>query len=181
MSEVFELRQYTLHPGARETLIELFEREFIRAQEATGMSVPGHFRDLGDPNRFVWIRGFADMPSRKEALTRFYDSESWRLHRDAANATMIDWNDVLLLRFIDESRGFPAPDGERPLHVTVFPFDASLLPLAVLQSEHSENNYPRLPVREENVLVTMTREPVHASVEPLQRLVLEPAARSRLR
>ncbi|TIT92200.1 MAG: NIPSNAP family protein, partial [Mesorhizobium sp.] len=34
-SPVVELRQYTLKPGRRETLIALFDREFIETQEAT--------------------------------------------------------------------------------------------------------------------------------------------------
>jgi hypothetical protein len=50
---IIELRQYTLHPGAREVLIELFDGEFVESQEALGMHVVGQFRDLDDPNRFV--------------------------------------------------------------------------------------------------------------------------------
>ncbi|MFE2145580.1 hypothetical protein ACFXA3_28255 [Streptomyces sp. NPDC059456] len=46
-------RQYTLRPGARESLIELFEREFVTGQQAVGITVGGRFRDLDDPNRFV--------------------------------------------------------------------------------------------------------------------------------
>ena len=42
---VFELRQYTLKPGQRDVLIELFDREFIETQEAAGMHVCGQFRD----------------------------------------------------------------------------------------------------------------------------------------
>ncbi|MCQ8186788.1 NIPSNAP family protein [Streptomyces sp. RCU064] len=42
---VIELRQYTLRPGRREELIELFDREFIETQEETGMVVLGQFRD----------------------------------------------------------------------------------------------------------------------------------------
>ena len=34
---VVELRQYTLHPGQRDVLIELFERAFIGPLEAAGM------------------------------------------------------------------------------------------------------------------------------------------------
>ena len=41
---VFELRQYTLKPGQRDVLIELFDREFIETQEAAGMHVCGQFR-----------------------------------------------------------------------------------------------------------------------------------------
>jgi hypothetical protein len=113
-STVVELRQYTLHPGARETLIELFDREFVETQEACGARVIGQFRDLDRPDRFVWLRGFADMPSRKQALTDFYGGPVWKAHRDAANATMIDSDDVLLLRPAWPGAGFALDLGTRP-------------------------------------------------------------------
>lgn len=103
---VVELRQYTLHPGARETLIELFEREFIESQEALGMCVLGTFRDLEKPDRFVWLRGFQDMESRAAQLQQFYGGPVWKKHRDAANATMIDSDNVLLLRPVPGTSGF---------------------------------------------------------------------------
>jgi quinol monooxygenase YgiN len=96
--EVFELRQYTLHPGRREALIELFDRAFVETQEAAGMQVIGQFRDLDGPDRFVWLRGFADMAARRRALESFYGGPVWAEHRAAANATMIDSDNVLLLR-----------------------------------------------------------------------------------
>ena len=96
--QIVELRQYTLHPQRREALIDLFDREFVETQEAEGMSVMGQFRDLDDPDRFVWLRGFADMASRARGLQGFYGGPVWAAHRDAANATMIDSDDVLLLR-----------------------------------------------------------------------------------
>ncbi|WP_232226667.1 NIPSNAP family protein [Rubrobacter radiotolerans] len=111
---VVELRQYGLHPGRREELISLFDREFVETQEAVGMSVIGQFRDLDDPDRFVWLRGFSDMASRSEALTAFYGGPVWAEHKDAANATMIDSDDVLLLRPAREGSGFPTADGDRP-------------------------------------------------------------------
>ena len=103
---VVELRQYTLVPGGRETLIGLFEREFIETQEATGMSVIGQFRDLNNPDRFVWLRGFDDMDARAAQLQEFYGGPVWKAHRDAANATMIDSDDVLLLRPTSPAAGF---------------------------------------------------------------------------
>jgi hypothetical protein len=113
-SSVVELRQYTLHSGARDPLIELFDREFVESQEALGMEVIGQFRDLDDPNRFVWIRGFADMTSRAPALAAFYGGPVWREHREAANATMIDSDDVLLLRPAGPSSGFALEGFHRP-------------------------------------------------------------------
>lgn len=95
---VIELRQYTLHPGRRDTLIELFEREFIESQEQTGLRVLGQFRDLDNPDRFVWLRSFSSMPARKTALETFYGGPVWQQHRETANATMIDSDNVLLLK-----------------------------------------------------------------------------------
>jgi len=116
---VVELRQYTLVPGGREMLIELFEREFIETQEATGMTVIGQFRDLSNPDRFVWLRGFNDMEVRATQLESFYGGPAWKAHRDAANATMIDSDNVLLLRPTSPKAGFQlenisrAPVGSR--------------------------------------------------------------------
>ena len=110
---VLELRQYTLRPGTRDTLIELFDREFVETQEAVGMRVVGQFRDLDAADRFVWLRGFADMAARKAALTAFYGGPVWAAHRDAARATMVDTDDVLLLRPVGPGTGFP-PAPPRP-------------------------------------------------------------------
>jgi hypothetical protein len=111
---VVELRQYTLRPRARETLIGLFEREFVEAQEACGASVIGTFRDLDQPDRFVWLRGFADMHARRRVLADFYGGPVWKAHRDAANATMIDSDDVLLWRPAWPGAGFDLDPGRRP-------------------------------------------------------------------
>lgn len=179
MSEVFELRQYTMHPGKRDTLIEMFEREFITAQEAVGMRVHGHFRDADDPDRFVWFRSFPDLAQRKESLTKFYSGPIWLANRDAANATMIDSDDVLLLRLAD---GFPElrlPPGR--FAVTVLSLDAkiedevrAMQPLTLLKTEPAENNYPRLPIRTDNVLVAITNEAMpHDQRAVIQRLTLK--------
>ena len=95
---IVELRRYTLHPGRRDELIDLFDREFVEPQEALGMAVLGQFRDLDRPDMFVWLRGFADMATRREGLRDFYSGPDWKRHSSAANATMIDSDDVLLLR-----------------------------------------------------------------------------------
>jgi len=110
---VVELRQYTLHPGQRDVLIELFERELVETQEATGMTIIGTFRDLGNPDRFVWLRGFRDMPSRAAALQSFYGGPVWKGHSAAANATMIDSDNVLLLRPAGPAAGFHLAGRER--------------------------------------------------------------------
>ncbi len=173
---MLELRQYTLRPGRRDDLIELFEGELVRPQEAVGMRVLGTFRDLDDADRFVWLRGFADMTSRRSGLEAFYGGPVWSRHRTAANATMLDSDDVLLLRPTDPPH--PLPDGAAPsagtpaarpgcVAVTVYlvrPGDERVVgwltelvgpllerllgvPVSTLRTEPSENNFPALPVR----------------------------------
>lgn len=105
-SPIIELRQYTLHPGRRDDLIELFDREFVETQEAMGIQVIGQFRNLDDPDQFVWLRGFNDMSARAQSLSAFYGGPVWKAHREAANATMIDSDNVLLLRLAHPTSGF---------------------------------------------------------------------------
>src|SRR5438105_4735534 len=110
---IVELRQYTLHPGKRHVLIELFDREFIEPQEALGIKIIGQFRDVEKRNRFVWLRGFSDMASRAQALQDFYGGPVWKAHREAANATMVDSDNVLLLRPALTGSGFSLENKER--------------------------------------------------------------------
>ena len=113
-SPIVELRQYTLRPGQRDVLIEIFDREFVESQEETGMAILGQFRDLDRPDRFVWLRGFEDMPRRAQALADFYGGPVWKEHSARANATMLDSDDVLLLRPVNARCGFPEPVAGRP-------------------------------------------------------------------
>ncbi|MEV3939191.1 NIPSNAP family protein [Glycomyces sp. NPDC049804] len=209
-ANVFELRQYTLHPGRRDDLIELFDREFIESQEATGMWIVGQFRDLDRPDRFVWVRGFRDTATRADALTGFYGGPVWKEHRDAANATMIDSDNVLLLRPVASWARFPRAQRARPglldrptptrLTAAVHNVDADAAGttaeriraalgdrlVACLVTEPAENTFPALPVRTgEHVLAWFATgeidAPEHIAPEPVQTLRLESTARSQLR
>ncbi|MGW0809411.1 hypothetical protein [Nonomuraea sp. NPDC002799] len=59
------------------------------------------------------MRGFTGMPARRAALERFYGGPVWQAHRDAANATLLDSDDVLLPRSVGAGGG--ASDGEARL------------------------------------------------------------------
>jgi NIPSNAP len=179
---IVELRQYLLHPGRREELIDLFDREFVETQEATGMQVVGQFRDLDRPDRFVWLRAFDTMAARRASLTAFYGGPAWARHRDAANSTMIDTDDVLLLRPASRQLGLLLPDAstrdhtpKRGMVVAAIvhrrpgseceanaSFRTTIVPaftaggartLGLYETEPSENDYLELPVRDANVLV----------------------------
>lgn len=197
---IVELRQYTLVPGRRDELIELFEREFVTGQEAVGITLLGLFRDLGDPDRFVWLRGFPDLAARATALAAFYGGPVWRRHRDAANATMIDSDDVLLLRPVGDASP-PAGGPPGPWELTVClgkaPFDdafvarARALPGLAFRTDYAANNFPALPIRAgEHAFVRLTRADPGAGdwwrddsalLGVPQKLILSPTSRSALR
>lgn len=173
---VLELRRYTLHPGRRDELIELFEREFVEPQEAAGAHLFGLFRSRAAPDEFLWLRGFRSMAERKAALEGFYFGPVWQEHRSAANATMIDSDDVLLLRPV--AGGFSAPPPGAELYVTVSPPTPPPGPVfAAFETEPAENTFPQLPVRTDGPFaVWFSRVPVSDASERL-----EPTSRSLLR
>jgi len=196
---VLELRQYRLHPGKREALIDLFEGALIEPQEACGMRIVGQFRDLDRPDHFVWMRGFPDIASRAKALSAFYGGPVWKAHREAANATMIDSDDVLLLRPRTFPAGFAARRPEqrttlvvaticpRPSEGEVAPMVGGR-PLMTLETEPAENDFPALPVRTgEDVVVWLSSFDSAEEFRPrrvpsgVQQLRLAPTARSLLR
>lgn len=183
-SGVADLRQYTLVPGQRDTLIDLFDRYFVDGQEAVGIHVIGQFRDLDDQDRFVWLRGFDSMPDRAAALQCFYNGPVWRAHRDRANAMMIGSDDALLLAPLEHGAPGPACDVDRVdaptasvaaitvahLAGPVADADGDLARsachrlaaagaevVAAYTTHLAENNSSVLPLRDEHVLVWITR------------------------
>ena len=188
-AQVVELRQYRIVPGQRDAFVALFERLFVESQEALGMRLVGQYRDLDDPDRFVWIRGFADMAGRERGLNAFYFGPVWQAHRDEANPLLDDNDNVLLLRPAAADLAFaPGPARAAPgaaappggillatIHYLWKPpgegftafFEGEMRPaieaaglplLGGYVPEEAENNFPRLPVRNEpRLFVWFTR------------------------
>jgi NIPSNAP len=178
--QVFELRQYTLRGGQRDSLITLFEEHFIEPQNALGAHVIGTFRDLDDPDRFVWIRGFRDMATRQAALSSFYGGPVWKAHRTAANATMIDSDNVMLLKQVSAAAAAPKTARASIYGARIFAlgdvdetaFEAAfasaiaprlvqlgMTPIATFVSDTTPNNFPALPVRSDRVFIVFGRWP----------------------
>ncbi|NEA35065.1 NIPSNAP family containing protein [Streptomyces sp. SID13031] len=109
-----DLRQYTVFPRQRDALVDVFDEAFIEGQEEHGMHIVGQFRDLDDPDRFVWLRGFRDLPAREAALNGFYYGPVWKARGAEANVTMKDSDNALLLKPIALRTGYPVRDAGRP-------------------------------------------------------------------
>ncbi|WP_459962975.1 NIPSNAP family protein [Nocardia sp. IFM 10818] len=176
---VVELRQYTLRPGTRDVMIELFDRELVETQEEVGIRVVAQFRDESNPDRFVWMRAFPDISARTASLTAFYvDGAVWREHAPAARATMVDTDNALLLRPARPDSAFEL-SGQRPpagavelpksraLATIYYPgcapedfaefFDRrvrpalGVTPIGCYRTDPTPNDFTRLPVRAETV------------------------------
>ncbi len=169
---VLELRQYTMAPGRRQDFVDIFDREFVETQEALGIEVLGQFTDLDRPDRYVWIRRFPDMERRAAALDAFYSGPVWAEHSAAANSTMTEWHDVLLLKPAGEVDDLAVSAADRLPHGQLAAEDDLLAvlvwdvprerlagfaaaaagqlpsPRAVYATEPSANSYPRLPIRD---------------------------------
>jgi hypothetical protein len=121
------------------------------------------------------------MTARYESLTAFYDGPVWARHRDIANATMIDSDNVMLLRAVSNDDALPAhrpnqrdkrkPAGfivvvvehvERINEETIGHFTSDAIPvlhqsgcrtLGVYATEPARNTFARLPVRTDRAIV----------------------------
>jgi hypothetical protein len=192
---IFEFRNYALRPGQRDILIDLFEAQFIDSQNELGAHVRGIFRDIDQPDHFVWIRSFGDMKTRLAALEGFYTGPVWKAHRDAARATMVDTDDVYLLHPLSPSLPKETIFGGALIIADVLPdmaeeklssaIRARRDVIAAYRTELSENNYPRLPVHSEKVIVVLRVAPAYGLPEPLTGLApplrthrLRPTSRS---
>jgi len=205
---IVDLRDYTLVPGARVKLVERFEGLFLDEQERLGARILGAFCDADDPDRFVWLRGCADLPARRRILTAFYaEGEMWKQHRDEVNSWFIDTDNVLLLR---ASAEWAAPaSGESRVgmysHLCDRPLSGDEIAglgrdvadaiaaaggrsLVTFATDPAENNYPAHPIRTgEHGLVWFAsfaagapaRLDLPATIVAQRRLV--PTARSRMR
>lgn len=168
--QVVELRRYTLHPGQRDTLIQLFESELVEPQERCGMDVLGTFTDVERADQFVWLRGFADASRRAQSLQEFYTGPVWKQHSSAANATMIDSDNVLLL---EPHRPSDARSGLARVYTFVTNVTDSTtdslraladeigshldrvldVPVDLYVTSAISNDFPVLPVRDDQVVV----------------------------
>jgi hypothetical protein len=108
--------------------VDFFENTMIPLLRSAGATLLGHF--VTEPaentypalpvregeNVFVWLRGFADMQTRRTALHDFYHvSPLWQAHRTAANDTISDVSNVFLLRPARAATGFRLDPTNRPL------------------------------------------------------------------
>ena len=95
---VLEIRNYLFKENMAEHFIDYFEANLIFSLQDANMPILGQFRLNGEPERFVFIRGFSDMAARLAALRDYYSGPVWEKWGAVANEMMLEWHNVHLLR-----------------------------------------------------------------------------------
>jgi hypothetical protein len=171
---VVELRRYTVAPGQRMRFAKWFDAYFPEAFEQLGAMVFGQFLERGDPEHFLWLRGYHDINARPIVNSAFYYGPLWKEHRAKVNAILPDSDNVLLLQPL-AGQGIPVlpavdpvdePQGAGGIVVAqLLPVVAGreteiaadfaryrvdgARPAGVLATLDVPNNFPQLPVRED--------------------------------
>lgn len=74
----FELRQYRVKPGQRESWVRLMEEKIIPFQISKGMVVIGSFVGQEETDLYVWIRRFESEEERVRLYQEVYQSDFWQ-------------------------------------------------------------------------------------------------------
>lgn len=102
---IVELLSQHFGTGDGNRMVALFERQVADVQEALGVSVLGSFTVKGQPERFIWMRGFSDMAARRAALGRPNTGAGWPLRPDPHHAKPSPGDEVHLLRAVTPEHG----------------------------------------------------------------------------
>lgn len=112
---VIEFRRYTLVEGGQRAFARYFETLFPEAFQQLGALALGQFFEQGNPNSFLWLRGFASWEQRAVANAAFYYGPVWKEHKATLNGLMTDSDNVLLLRPLRPGSGVPVLDAVDPV------------------------------------------------------------------
>ncbi|WP_051293458.1 NIPSNAP family protein [Pseudoduganella violaceinigra] len=104
---VIEFRRYTTVEGGQAAFARYFETLFPEAFQQLGALALGQFTERGNPNSFLWLRGFSSWEQRAVANAAFYYGPVWKEHKATLNGLMTDSDNVLLLRPLRPGSGVP--------------------------------------------------------------------------
>ena len=94
----FELRQYRIKPGHRESWVEFMEGEIIPFQISKGMVVIGSFLGEEEEDLYVWIRRFESEEERERLYEAVYESDRWKNELSPKVGEMMDRERIVVTR-----------------------------------------------------------------------------------
>lgn len=181
--KVIEIRNYLLKPGTRDNYINVFDTLLIDTLNARKNYVLGQCTVKGENDHFAWIRGFDDMPSRKDALESFFGTQHWAKVQSEPGKYLVGCSNVYLLKplaiaggIMDSSSAFDANWFGKPKGISVVDYyvangmrdklldfvrtkydsivhAAGVKDISYWISETMPNNFPGLPVFQDKNLL----------------------------
>ena len=151
--------------GEREHFAQYFQSYFPEALQKLGAIVFGQFLERKNHNLFTWIRGFKNMDARATINAALYYGPLWKEHRATMNNLLVDSDNVLLLRPLNQERGvlvLPAVDpvyetngAQGVLVAQIFAVKTNSIETFAQQAEPTFAAYRGAGAREAGVLVTL--------------------------
>lgn len=101
---LFELRQYRILPGQRDTWVRFMEDVFIPFQVSKGMVIVGSFVAEEDDDLYVWIRRFDSEQEREQLYRAVYESDHWKSTIAPRVSEMLDREKMVVTRLVPTPR-----------------------------------------------------------------------------
>jgi len=100
MRMLFELRQYRILRGQRDTWVRFMEEVLIPFQVSKGMVVVGSFVAEEDPDLYIWIRRFESEQDRERLYKAVYESNHWKNAIAPRVSEMLDREKMVVTRMV---------------------------------------------------------------------------------
>ena len=97
---LFELRQYRILGGQRDTWVKFMEEVLIPYQVSKGMVIVGSFIAEEDPDLYVWIRRFESEQQREQLYKAVYESDHWKSVIAPRISEMLDREKMVVTRLV---------------------------------------------------------------------------------
>lgn len=101
---LFELRQYRILPGQRDTWVKFMEDVLIPFQVSKGMVIVGSFVAEEDDDLYVWIRRFDSEQEREQLYKAVYESDHWKSAIAPRVSEMLDREKMVVTRLVPTPR-----------------------------------------------------------------------------
>jgi len=100
----FELREYRMREGQRDTFIKYMDEVVIPFQVSKGMIIVGSFAGETEEDMWIWVRRFESEEERERLYEAVYQSEEWTERIGPPIGEMIDRSKIFVRRIVPSPR-----------------------------------------------------------------------------
>jgi hypothetical protein len=94
----FELRQYRIFPGQRDTWVKYMEEVIMPFQISKGMVIVGSFVGQQEDDLYIWMRRFESEEERERLYKAVYETDTWKNEIGPKVGEMLDRSRIVVTR-----------------------------------------------------------------------------------